>query len=310
MDHLSSCYFCGAALDDPIQEYAVVPPRFRSDDTAQTTATLCPTCHEKLERVLDAVVTAATDSEPPTESADAVDADDLSAADVSAMAGDLDARLLDDDSETDTPDADAVDDAARAGGTDSVVTGDEEPPDSGLAATDSGSHGDESAGGDENAAAEHDSAATTGDEPDVSATDKPDVSATDEPDVSTTDTVSEPEATDTENEPGTTTDTAETGASPTDDPLGETTDAADEQTADAADESAPDADDTTTVSALEYNKVMRLLQNRQFPVDREEIETVAANAYGLSTRECAQVIDLAVDRGLIGESGEQLVRPD
>jgi hypothetical protein len=66
----------------------------------------------------------------------------------------------------------------------------------------------------------------------------------------------------------------------------------------------------TTVSALEYNKVMRLLQNREFPVDRAEIQTVAANAYGLAQHECAEVIDLAIDRGLIDERDGQLVRPE
>ena len=66
----------------------------------------------------------------------------------------------------------------------------------------------------------------------------------------------------------------------------------------------------TTISALEYNKVMRLLQNREFPVDRTEIETVAANAYSLARSECAEVIDLAIDRGLIAEEEGQLTRPD
>jgi hypothetical protein len=55
---------------------------------------------------------------------------------------------------------------------------------------------------------------------------------------------------------------------------------------------------------------MRLLQNREFPVERAEIETVAANAYGLSQSECAEVIDLAVDRGLIDEDGANLVRSE
>jgi predicted nucleic-acid-binding protein len=64
------------------------------------------------------------------------------------------------------------------------------------------------------------------------------------------------------------------------------------------------------VSALEYNKVMRLLQNREFPVDREEIVAVAANAYELSEAECRSVIDLAVDRGLLDEEDGSLARPD
>jgi len=65
-----------------------------------------------------------------------------------------------------------------------------------------------------------------------------------------------------------------------------------------------------SISALEYNKVIRLLQNREFPVDRAEIETVAANAYELSRADCAAVIDLAVDQELLDEEGGKLYRPE
>lgn len=65
-----------------------------------------------------------------------------------------------------------------------------------------------------------------------------------------------------------------------------------------------------SISALEYNKVMRLLQNREFPIDREEIVTVAASAYQVSRYDCDRVIDLAIDRGLIEEADGQLLRPD
>lgn len=66
----------------------------------------------------------------------------------------------------------------------------------------------------------------------------------------------------------------------------------------------------TTVSALEYNKVVRLLKNREFPVDRGEIEAVAENAYDLAPGECAAIIDLAVDRGLVAEEDGRLSRPE
>lgn len=75
------------------------------------------------------------------------------------------------------------------------------------------------------------------------------------------------------------------------------------------DEASNAAGTRTTISALEYNRVMRLLQNREFPVDRDEILTVAANAYSLGREDCAEVIDLAIDRGLIEESEGQLTRP-
>jgi hypothetical protein len=57
MDHLSSCYFCGTAMDRPLQSYRVVPVELRDDD-ATTTATLCASCHTKLERVLGPVAEA------------------------------------------------------------------------------------------------------------------------------------------------------------------------------------------------------------------------------------------------------------
>lgn len=66
----------------------------------------------------------------------------------------------------------------------------------------------------------------------------------------------------------------------------------------------------TSITALEYNKVMRLLQNREFPVERAEIVEVAASAYNLAESDCAEVIDLAVDRGLLEEEAGQLVRPE
>lgn len=67
---------------------------------------------------------------------------------------------------------------------------------------------------------------------------------------------------------------------------------------------------TSTITALEYNKIMRLLQNREFPVERAEIVDVAASAYDLSAAECAEVIDLAVDRDLLDEDGGHLYRPE
>jgi predicted nucleic-acid-binding protein len=51
--------------------------------------------------------------------------------------------------------------------------------------------------------------------------------------------------------------------------------------------------------ARTYNRVVRLLQNREFPVERDEIEAVATNAYELSAAEFDAVIRVAVDRGVL-----------
>lgn len=312
MQHLSSCYFCGTALDAPLEEYPVVPELFRNGDTPETTATLCPTCYEKLETVLDAVVDAATDGEPTpadsatettekTETPDETPAsddsetttDDITADDVAAMAGDLDSRILDDDTDdvaSDDPtaadtttddDITAEDVAAMAGDIDEGILDDtdEEDDDSDdlREAMSADVPAELDAGGDDETAAETadtDTSDPLADDGDANET----VDNTDE-------TVDD-------------TDADSTAAEVTSDSETET-----------GDDDAPTAA-RTSISALEYNKVMRLLQNRQFPVARAEIETVAANAYDLSQQECAEVIDLAVDRGLIGESGDQLVRPE
>lgn len=58
-----------------------------------------------------------------------------------------------------------------------------------------------------------------------------------------------------------------------------------------------------------YRKVIRLLQNREFPVRRVEIEDLAANAYELSPGECSDAIDAIVRKGLLVEEEGTLMRP-
>lgn len=73
-----------------------------------------------------------------------------------------------------------------------------------------------------------------------------------------------------------------------------------------------DAEDQTpeTLSPFQYNKVMRLLENREFPVDVAEFESIATNAYQLEPGDVQAVIEAAIDRGLIerGPDGETLHR--
>jgi hypothetical protein len=65
-----------------------------------------------------------------------------------------------------------------------------------------------------------------------------------------------------------------------------------------------------TISALENSKVMRMLENREFPVERQSFQVVAANAYGVSPSDVGKVIDMAIDRGLLAERNGDLVRPE
>lgn len=76
--------------------------------------------------------------------------------------------------------------------------------------------------------------------------------------------------------------------------------------ADADDTRAPTADEPQ-LTAFEYNKVMRLLQNRDFPVDHEEFKIVATNAYEIDGDEFDAIIGAAEKRDLIGLEGDQIV---
>ncbi|MFC7115904.1 hypothetical protein ACFQH2_14405 [Natronoarchaeum sp. GCM10025703] len=80
---------------------------------------------------------------------------------------------------------------------------------------------------------------------------------------------------------------------------------ADEPCEDPTAESTPERPDTET-----YNRVVRLLQNREFPVDRSEFETLASSAYEVTPGECERVIDYAIHRGELAESSGMLQKPD
>lgn len=68
-------------------------------------------------------------------------------------------------------------------------------------------------------------------------------------------------------------------------------------------------DDGPTMTRLEYNKVMRLLKNREFPVDRMEIRDVATSAYQISPEEFDAVVEAAIERDLLAEEDGQFVDP-
>ncbi|MEF8851998.1 MAG: hypothetical protein V5A44_03920 [Haloarculaceae archaeon] len=61
-----------------------------------------------------------------------------------------------------------------------------------------------------------------------------------------------------------------------------------------------------SLTRLENTNVMRLLQNREFPVEREEFVTVASSAYELSPNHCEKVLDLAVSHDLLRERDGEL----
>ncbi|WP_224448336.1 hypothetical protein [Haloprofundus salilacus] len=100
---------------------------------------------------------------------------------------------------------------------------------------------------------------------------------------------------------------AETGASNTDAGIDTAADDADADAADSVDEADADSD-ASKEEPTEFRTVMRLLSNREFPVDRAEIEALASGAYSLDDSQAGAIIDYAVDRGVLAERDGQLHR--
>ncbi|MHB9285459.1 hypothetical protein ACKVMT_00285 [Halobacteriales archaeon Cl-PHB] len=287
MNHLSACYFCGIALDEPLADYPVVPADLHSEGERHT-VTLCPSCHQKLDTVMD-VVTEAVEGSPDLDLGAVPDEEATSVEEASP--------------DTRTPSTDAMPSAS--------------------AGDDPGTAADPTEGDAEPAATE---TLSTDDEADESLTSAMEAEVPKEFEADSTDETAAAE-------PAADSDPLDFDAAPAEEELGTGEASPEPETAaDEADteqqEGSTDGEETepsdsgrsdpaevvsdagASISALEYNKVMRLLQNREFPVERDEIETVAANAYGLARADCAQVIDLAIDRDLLGERDGQLVRPD
>lgn len=324
MVDLSSCYFCGAAMDVSLREHAVVPAAFSPTPDRQTTVVLCGTCERKLERVLDPVVdaaaaqrrTAAKDA-PGSEAAARGDAtpvengasagDDATGDDATGRgAGDdaapsVPADVLSgvgDDGSEDADDADAG--AANADEDTSSTTGDGTP----FEVDDTASVFDD--GADETR-----SDSVFADETDVPTTTIPDAEADgddsdgiafdDQPTDGTPDEAGD--ATDQRRERPNATGSDDAGATDTSATSGS------ESTASTGSDSGgePDAPD---VDPRTYNKVVRLLKNRDLPVARTEIESIAGSAYDIPDHECEAIVDAAIQRGLVAEDGSELTYPD
>ncbi|AUG48180.1 hypothetical protein BVU17_11840 [Haloarcula taiwanensis] len=243
MDQLSSCYFCGGALDVSLSEYPIIPKSLDPGTEEQGTVVLCSTCREKLATIVEPAVEAAK-------------ADARETAEPAGDAGtDEQPGLLD---ESGTP-----------------TTDEPKPTDGVVEPTDDGS------------LLGADSASPAGQEQSAQSAETADTATKSD----ATDTVA-PNTTDTQ-----TAESAETDDAPA------TTETRD------TDRDA-DSDDSPSLTKLEYNKVMRLLQNREMPVDRGEIREVAVNAYDIDGEQFDAIIDAAVDRDLIGQDKGRLVESD
>ncbi|QLG60764.1 hypothetical protein [Halorarum salinum] len=89
--------------------------------------------------------------------------------------------------------------------------------------------------------------------------------------------------------------------------------------ADGADEAGTESDDETAGKdgrpersrpgePDEFRTVMRLLNNREFPVDRAEITDLASGAYELEVSEVEAIIDHAIERDVLAENRGKLTK--
>lgn len=55
-----------------------------------------------------------------------------------------------------------------------------------------------------------------------------------------------------------------------------------------------------------YYKVLRLLQNREFPMERSELTTLMTGAYDITEPQCERILETAIERGVLVEDGSTL----
>jgi hypothetical protein len=329
MDRLSSCYFCGDAFDASLDEYPVVPSALRPGAETQRTVVLCRGCHRKLETVLDTVVDAVEDgtgagSDGGTQTA--IDESLDGGEDVLRSVGDeplIGAADTDDESEEDggseRPDATSGDASGAEQSTDTDAH--RETDTDAHRETDTDAHRETEA----DDASDERSASTAADP----ATTDPFLGPDDSGDTAgdrngSTDDGGEESADSTDRTYTSSTSAGETRHRPDSGPSsdrnepsggsGDRSGSADRDESDDARresaESAESGDDPSPGESLtrrDYTKVMRFLQNREFPVDKAEFVELASNTYQLSTAECEYILALGEKQGRIAERDGQIV---
>ena len=76
------------------------------------------------------------------------------------------------------------------------------------------------------------------------------------------------------------------------------------------DETGDDGDDTDDGDDSDvpdgYHKVLRLLQNREFPMERADLTALVTGAYDVSEPQCERILETAIERGVLVEEGSTL----
>ncbi|WP_459194252.1 hypothetical protein [Halosimplex sp. J119] len=309
MDRLSSCYFCGAALDATLEERPVVPSPLHPSTDSQKTIVLCGTCQRKLDAVLDTVLDAVEAANvDPGPGSESQSGDPLAADD------DLESALGDDEDILTSVGNDDAGEAVDASDTGSTAGTGTEASD--VAAESDDSDDEDAEDGPKESKytrsrgagfrREEDGPVETGSLTGGAFSDDDDE---DDSDAGSLTGDAFDEDSDESSDSGNRSASAgQSGAS------GGRSAADSGSGSSGGSDSSPSGEASSqrdvSMTRLENTKVMRLLENREFPVDRDEFVTVAANAYQVSRDDCDKVIDLAVEHDLLREENGQLYGGD
>jgi hypothetical protein len=252
MVEFSDCYFCGTVADD-LEQYPILPAGMDPPEERQRRVVVCPTCREKLDRVIEPVVAFVGEADADGaagEPGQETSSTDVERADAPASGGR--------DDTTGEASRDGTDQPAPAG------TG--KDPDTAVT--------------DEDVPAE-----TEGEENEDAAPEQRDEEAGD----------GYPEGDPSESSRS----AQEASSEPGENSQGESSE---------PDRSAREASSEPAELPAEADQIFRLLGNREFPVDREEIVAVATNAYGVSREEAEAVLEALLDRDRLREENGTLYR--
>ncbi|ELZ22939.1 hypothetical protein C477_03954 [Haloterrigena salina JCM 13891] len=285
MRELRRCDFCGG---DAAGAFEIVPPELEPTEAEQRRVVLCTDCKDRLQTLIEPLLARAGAGTGGESSA--------------ASAGD-------------GRPSDEGDDGDRAGGNASesgtvVASADESTPKRSRASrpnatVSDASTGESDAAGDDVGAndAESDDAEAEAAETDNSAADAGGDAAID------SESLLEDGITFEHAEPADGESNTPEPASTTGEETDDETESDDERSSDAETSASADRDGTSQPPAA-YGKVLRLLRNREFPMQRSAVESLAAGAYDLESSEVDAIIDHAIERDEFVEKRGELRRPD
>ncbi|QRV16936.1 hypothetical protein JMJ58_08755 [Haloterrigena salifodinae] len=288
MRELRRCDFCGG---DAAGAFEIVPPELEPTEAEQRRVVLCADCKNRLQTLTEPLLArAGADGESSAAAAEDEDGSDRRSDDES---GDGD-RAGESTSESGTVVASADESTpkrSRASSPNATVS-DAAPGESDAVGDDVGANNTESDGAEAEAAATDNSAADAGGDAAIDSESLLEDGITFEH--------SEPA-----NGESDTPETASTTGEETDD----TAESDDERSGDAETGASADRDESSQPPAA-YGKVLRLLRNREFPMQRSAVESLAAGAYDLESSEVDAIIDHAIERDEFVEKRGELRRPD